>query len=266
MSKSGISSLASSLILQSGIGSANLSGDNNVDTVSYSIPYSQISSIAHSKDGSWAVNYNYTPTSSSTSGSKEGGSSTSGSKGGGSSTSGSKGGDSTSGSKSGSTAATDTLQSIERLSFSDGVYVALDIATPNQVAGAALALLYAGFNSLPDAVTFGHWIAKADQINDSPTFDSSKVESLAQVMLIEFTGFASDGISNSDLVNTLYTNVVGSAPSNDDLNYFTQLIDNGTYSQAGLFALAAESSLNTDHYATLVGNGLQYVPESGKLG
>lgn len=265
MSKSGISSLASSLILQSGIGSANLSGDNNVDTVSYSIPYSQISSIAHSNDGSWAVNYNYTPTSSSssTSGSKEGGSSTSGSKGGGSSTSGSKEGDSTSGSKAGSTAATDTLQGIERLSFSDGVYVALDIATPNQVAGAALALLYAGFNSLPDAVTFGHWIAKADQINDSPTFDSSKVESLAQVMLTEF---APDGISNSDLVNTLYTNVVGHTPDFAVLNQFTQSINNGTYSQAGLFALAAESSLNTDHYATLVGNGLQYVPESGKLG
>lgn len=253
MSKSGISSLASSLILQSGIGSANLSGDNNVDTVSYSIPYSQISSIAHSKDGSWAVNYNYTPTSSSTSGSKEGGSSTSGSK----------EGDSTSGSKAGSAAATDTLQGIERLNFSDGVYVALDIATPNQVAGAALALLYAGFNSLPDAVTFGHWIAKADQINDSPTFDSSKVESLAQVMLTEF---APDGISNSDLVNTLYTNVVGHAPDFAVLNQFTQSINNGTYSQAELFALAAESSLNTDHYATLVGNGLQYVPESGKLG
>jgi hypothetical protein len=264
MSKSGISSLASSLILQSGIGSANLFGDNNVDTVSYSIPYSQISSIAHSKDGSWAVNYNYTPTSgSSTSGSKEGGSSTSGSKEGGNSTSGSKEGDSTSGSKAGSTAATDTLQGIERLSFSDGVYVALDIATPNQVAGAALALLYAGFNSLPDAVTFGHWIAKADQINDSPTFDSSKVESLAQVMLTEY---APGGVSNSDLVNTLYTNVVGHAPDFAVLNQFTQSINNGTYSQAGLFALAAESSLNTDHYATLVGNGLQYVPESGKLG
>ncbi|MEK7302725.1 MAG: hypothetical protein AAB073_06200 [Pseudomonadota bacterium] len=254
MSKSGISSLASSLILQSGIGSANLFGDNNVDTVSYSIPYSQISSIAHSKDGSWAVNYNYTPTSSS---------STSGSKEGGSSTSGSKEGDNTSGSKAGSTAATDTLQGIERLSFSDGVYVALDIATPNQVAGAALALLYAGFNSLPDAVTFGHWIAKADQINDNLTFDSSKVESLAQVMLTEF---APGGISNSDLVNTLYTNVVGHTPGFAVLNQFTQSINNGTYSQAGLFALAAESSLNTDHYATLVGNGLQYVPESGKLG
>lgn len=253
MSKSGISSLASSLILQSGIGSANLSGDNNVDTVSYSIPYSQISSIAHSKDGSWAVNYNYTPTSSSTSGSKKGGSSTSGSK----------EGDSTSGSKADSTAATDTLQGIERLSFSDGIYVALDINTPNQVAGAALALLYAGFNSLPDAVTFGHWIAKADQINDSPTFDSSKVESLAQVMLTEF---APDGISNSDLVNTLYTNVVGHTPDFAVLNQFTQSINNGTYSQAGLFALAAESGLNTDHYATLVGSGLQYVPESGKLG
>lgn len=172
MSKSGISSLASSLILQSGIGSANLSGDNNVDTVSYSIPYSQISSIAHSKDGSWAVNYNYTPTSSNSSSS----SSTSGSKEGGSSTSGSKEGDSTSGSKAGSTAATDTLQGIERLSFSDGVYVALDIATPNQVAGAALALLYAGFNSLPGrASSEGHLSNDADNGDDNSNYNLSEI-------------------------------------------------------------------------------------------
>ncbi|MBL0009861.1 MAG: hypothetical protein IPP22_00250 [Nitrosomonas sp.] len=215
-------------------GNVSFYGGNNVDTVSYAVPYSQVSSIVQSKDGSWAINYNII----STSGSKDG-------------------------SKSGSTAATDSLHGIERVSFSDGIYVALDIASPNQVAGAALALLYAGFNSLPDAKTFGHWIAKADDINDSPTFDNLKIESLAQTMLKEYVP---EGISDSSLVNILYTNVVGHVPDDSTLNYFTQLIADNTYTQAGLSALAAESSLNTDQYANLIGNGLQYVPEHGKVG
>lgn len=242
MSKSGSTTL-DSVVNQQGGKSGNVSfyGGNNIDTVSYVIPYSQVSSIIQSKDGSWAVNYNITSTSS-TGNSKTG---------------------NDSGSKNGSTAATDTLHDIERLSFSDGVNIALDIASPNQVAGAALALLYAGFDSLPDTTTLGHWIAEADQINDSVTFESSKVESLAQTMLAEY---APGGISDSSLVSILYTNVVGQVPNNNDIDYYTQLLTNGTYSQAGLFALAAESNLNTDQYATLIGNGLQYIPEQGKSG
>jgi len=237
MSKSGSTSLDTAVNLEGGAsGNVSFSGGNNVDTVSYIIPYSQISSIVQSKDGSWAINYTIT----STSGSKDG----------------SKSGSSTA-------AATDSLHDIERVSFSDGVHVALDIASPNQVAGAALALLYAGFDSLPSATTFGHWIAKADEINDSTTFDGSKVESLAQTMLTEYVP---GGISDSSLVNILYTNVVGHVPDHDELNHFTQLLADGTYSQAGLFALAAESSLNTEQYAALIGNGLQYVAENGKVG
>lgn len=245
MSKSGSTALDSVVNQQGGkSGNVGFYGGNNVDTVSYVIPYSQVSSIVQSKDGSWAVTYNITSTSST------------------SSTSDSKTGND-SGSKNGSTAATDTLHDIERLSFSDGVNIALDIASPNQVAGAALALLYAGFDSLPDTATLGHWIAEADQINDSVTFDDSKIESLAQTMLAEYVP---GGISDSSLVSILYTNVVGQVPNNNDIDYYTQLLTNGTYSQAGLFALAAESNLNTSQYATLIGNGLQYIPEQGKSG
>jgi hypothetical protein len=221
------------------------------------IPYSEVTAITQSKDGSWAISYNMSSSTGSGSGGKSGGGGSSGGKSGGGSSSGGKSG------SGGTTTATDTLHSIERLNFSDGVNIALDINSPDQVAGAALALLYAGFHSLPDATTFGHWIAKADLLHDSQAFDNSKVESLAQEMLAEY---APNGINNSALINILYTNVVGHTPDSSDLNYFSQLLDTGTYSQAGLFALAAESNLNTEQYTTLIGNGLQYVPESGKVG
>lgn len=222
--------------LQGGIsGNVILNGGNNIDTVSYVIPYNEITAITQSKDGSWAISYNM---SSSTGNGSKGGS-------------------------SGTITVKDTLHSIERLNFSDGVNIALDINSPDQVAGAALALLYAGFHSLSDETTFGHWIAKADLLHDSQLFDNSKVENLAQEMLIEY---APNGISNSALINILYTNVVGHTPNSSDLNYFSQLLDTGTYSQAELFALAAESNLNTEQYTMLIGNGLQYVPEHGKIG
>jgi hypothetical protein len=154
----------------------------------------------------------------------------------------------------------DKLVNIERLSFignaaGDFADIALDIATPTQSTGAALALYYAGFNSLPDSKTFGHWIIKADQINSHISFDKNNLEELGQAMITEY---APTGISNPDLVTILYTNVVGSAISSSELQYFTQLLDTGVYSQAGLLSFAAENQLNINHYADLIGNGLQY--------
>lgn len=227
--------LDSPMSLQSGKSGENttLSGGNNIDIVTYLVPYSDVSSISHIKEGSWTAEYNFTPTN---------------------------------GEKNGSGNAskvTDTLHDIERLKFSDDTYIALDIITPNEPAGAALALLYAGFNAIPDPDPFGHWIAKADQINNSPIFDNADVENLAHAMLKEFVP---TGISNSNLVSVLYTNVVGQTPDQSDLDFYTQLIDNGSFSQASLFAFAAESNLNTEHYATLIGNGLPYEPELGKSG
>lgn len=152
------------------------------------------------------------------------------------------------------TSGTDKLINIERIAFIDS-YIALDITAPTQSAGAALALYYAGFNSIPDSKTFGRWVDQADQINSHSPFNSENLKELAQAMLTEYIP---NGISNPDLVNILYTHMVGSVISSNDLHYFTKLIDTGVYSQAGLLAFAAEHPLNVDHYADLIGNGLQY--------
>jgi serralysin len=51
--------------------------------------------------------------------------------------------------------------------------------------------------------------------------------------------------SNTDVVNLLYTNVVGSAPSAETLAYYKDLLDRGSFTQGSLGVLAADTSINT---------------------
>jgi hypothetical protein len=74
------------------------------------------------------------------------------------------------------------------------------------------------------------------------------------------------GIGTDSLVDLLYTNVVGSAPSESVRQSFVGLVESGSYSQAGLLSLAAESELNTDRYIDLIGSGLEYTSYDSKGG
>lgn len=68
------------------------------------------------------------------------------------------------------------------------------------------------------------------------------------------------GATNTDVVNLLYNNVVGTVPSASELGVFVGLLDNGTYTRASLGVLAAETSLNAVN-VDLVGlnnSGLAY--------
>jgi len=59
---------------------------------------------------------------------------------------------------------------------------------------------------------------------------------------------------------TPITNVIGVAPDAATLASFTHLLDNGTYTVAGLGMLAADISYNTDHInlTGLAATGLAY--------
>lgn len=166
-------------------------------------------------------------------------------------------------SEAGSPSATDYLFDYERISFAD-TNVALDL-NPDDNAGAALALLYAGFNDVPDADTFGLWVAESDNIASSSSKNGvAHIEALAQVMLDYY--LPPQGIGTDSLVDLLYTNVVGSAPSESVRQSFVGLVESGSYSQAGLLSLAAESELNTDRYIDLIGSGLEYTSYDSKGG
>lgn len=158
-----------------------------------------------------------------------------------------------------STTGTDILTSIERLSFTDSS-VALDLQIEDN-AGAALALLYAAFDDVPDNNTFGQWIAESDSLSLSG--NGKHIDDLAQTML---DYYAPGGVSNTALIDLLYTNIVGNPPPDEKRQHYVDLIESGIYSQASFFAMAASTELNTTQYIDLVGTGLQYTPDETTLG
>jgi len=155
-------------------------------------------------------------------------------------------------SKAGPIRNTDTLTEMERIEFDDAL-VALDLNLDDS-AGMALALLYAAFDEMPSADTLGYWINESDALAENNT-SSNHMEALAQNM-IDY--YVPNGASNEDIVTLMYRNVVGTEPSQEGLENFTSLIENGTYSQASLVAFAAASNENTSDYQSAITTGVIY--------
>ena len=77
-----------------------------------------------------------------------------------------------------------------------------------------------------------------------------------------FRNLTGDG-SNESLVNVLYRNVMGSAPSVADIQYFAGLIANGTFTRESLAVTACQFTLNADSVdlVGLVATGIEYTPQ-----
>ena len=70
------------------------------------------------------------------------------------------------------------------------------------------------------------------------------------------------GAGNEAVVRLLYENVVGESPSSTEVAFYTGLIADGTFTQASIGVLAAETTLNADRIG-LAGTatmGLEFVP------
>jgi len=52
--------------------------------------------------------------------------------------------------------------------------------------------------------------------------------------------------TNGSFVDHVYENVVGTAPSSEDHDTYTALLDNGTYTRSSLLALPANTTLAAD--------------------
>lgn len=149
----------------------------------------------------------------------------------------------------------DSLHNVERLQFSD-IDLALD-TRPNepagQVAGIIRGLFGAPFVKIKTVVGIGlNLIDKGMSYNDLVAMAISTPEFAA----------VAGSRSNSDFVRSVYTHVVGQAPSAGELANYTALLDNGAYTQASLGVLACKSTINTQS-VDLVGLayvGLEYVP------
>lgn len=82
-------------------------------------------------------------------------------------------------------------------------------------------------------------------------------EALMQLALEARLG---SGANNADVVNVLYTNVVGTPPSQAELNFYTGLLESKAHTQATLGVMAAETALNINNIG-LVGlaqTGLEF--------
>ena len=149
------------------------------------------------------------------------------------------------------TADVDTLSGIERLRFADAS-VALDLdgnaGTVAKILGAVF-----GKTAVSDEVYAGIGLYYID--------GGTSVEGLMQLAIGARLGA---GASHRAIVDLLYTNVIGTAPSNEEAAEFVGLLDSQAFTVAGLGVYAADTDFNQLNI-DLVGlaqTGLQYVPYS----
>jgi len=136
--------------------------------------------------------------------------------------------------------AVDQLTHVERVTFADGTKLALDL---DSHAGQTAKILGAVFGA--DSVSNKAYAGIGLSLLDG----GMGYGSLMQLALDTALGA---NASHKAVVDLLYTNVVGLAPSATDEAYYVGLLDNGTFTPASLAMAAADLDLNAAH-VNLVG-------------
>ena len=148
----------------------------------------------------------------------------------------------------------DTLQSIERIEFSD-LSVSLDTAGSS---GIAYRLYKAAFNREPDLEGIGYWMAALDSGKDTIAAAADFVYSA------EFQSVYGVNPTNSEFLLKLYNNVLGRDPDEEGFNWWLEQMNSGTsYTMAKVLANFSESTENKSVVADLIGNGIEYAPWLG---
>lgn len=148
----------------------------------------------------------------------------------------------------------DVLQGIERLVFSDRA-LALDLDGHAGMVAKTMGAVFgaASLKARPDHVGQGlYWL------------DTTGM-SMQDLCALALGARLGPSPSPAQVVDLLYTNVVGQAPDAATRKTFTDLLDNGTFTVGGLGVLAADTALNQANIQ-LVGlaqTGLEYVPFAG---
>lgn len=143
---------------------------------------------------------------------------------------------------------TDTLKEIERISFSD-VNLALDV---DGNAGIAAKTLGAVFGTA--SIANKEYVGIGLELLDGGLSYGSLMELALSIKLGANANY-------NNIVNLLYINVVGNAPSLGDLNYYVELLQQGIYTQSSLGMLAADSAINAGNIDLigLAATGLEFV-------
>jgi len=147
----------------------------------------------------------------------------------------------------------DQLTSIERLAFADmNLAFALE-GTAGQVAQTLCAVF--GKSAVANKEYAGIGLHFVDDLNYSYN----------DLMQLAINARLGANPTNGQVVDLLYTNVVGQTPGKADRDYFVGLLDNHTFTVASLGVLAANTDLNKANInlTGLAQTGLEYLPFTG---
>jgi hypothetical protein len=144
---------------------------------------------------------------------------------------------------------TDILINIERIKFSD-ISLALDLDGNAGITAKILGAVF-GQESVSNKTYVGIGLSLLD--------GGMSYEALMQLAINAALG--ADAANYTAVVDLLYKNVVGFAPSTADETYFVGLLDSGAYTVASIGIMAADTALNQAN-VDLVGlshTGLEYL-------
>ncbi len=145
----------------------------------------------------------------------------------------------------------DSLTEIERIKFSDKA-IAFDL---DENAGSALKILGATFGA--PSVLNKQYVGVGLFILDAGWTDE-------ETMQLAIASRLGDSATNQDIVNLLYTNIFGAAPTASEEAYFQGLLDRGEITAAKLGMVAAQTDININNIVDLIGltelieNGIEY--------
>jgi hypothetical protein len=146
-----------------------------------------------------------------------------------------------------------TLKAVERIVFSDQA-IAYDLSGFAGMTAKTLGAVF-GKESVANKSFAGIGLHFVDDLNFS----------YPSLMELAINARLGANASSAQVVDLLYTNVVGQAPDAAARKTFTDLLDNGTFTLGGLGVLAADTELNKVNI-NLVGlaqTGLEYLPFAG---
>ena len=145
------------------------------------------------------------------------------------------------------TEGTDTLSHVERLHFSD-TNVAMDLSGN---AGTTAKILAAVFG--PSSVSVREYVGIGLSYLDAGVSYADLIQGAMNVAL------GSSTPSNTAVVNLLYTNIAGTAPSAFDLQMFVGLLDSQVLTQSALAILAADSQVNQANINLTGLTGIEFI-------
>ena len=148
---------------------------------------------------------------------------------------------------------TDHLFEVERLQFTDRS-TALDLAGNGGQTARVIGAVF-GTAQLKDAALIGRYLALADS-------GVGGEQVVHQVLADPLFASLAGSRSNEDVVKHVYTNIVGQAPSADEVAYYSGLITGGQYTQDSLlwWAASLDDTAQRIDLNGLAAHGLDFLP------